>query len=134
MPSAIVIQAFGRPTMIKPDQRPRNLPQDFECSRKQAPNSDWNVTEQGAECRTIREGSADTNDRRDVGGLKPPGEIRDRFEIEGAVLVVDHMLVEARGSHDPRASARRELLEPGAKRPSRTGCHAKTSWRQADNA
>jgi hypothetical protein len=36
MPSAIVIRAFGLPTMIKLDQRPRNLPQDFECSYIQA--------------------------------------------------------------------------------------------------
>jgi hypothetical protein len=33
MLSAIVIQAFGPTTMIKTDQRPRNLPQDFEYSR-----------------------------------------------------------------------------------------------------
>jgi hypothetical protein len=32
MPSAIVIQVFGPPTMIKLDQWPRDVPQDFACS------------------------------------------------------------------------------------------------------
>ncbi len=67
----------------------------------------------------IREGFVDTHDWRDVGGLKPPGEIRDRFEVEGAVFVVDHAVVEAGGRDDPRHAARRRLsfaLEPGAKR------------------
>ena len=32
MPSAIVIRASGPPTIIKLDQRPRDLPQDLACS------------------------------------------------------------------------------------------------------
>ena len=58
----------------------------------------------------------DPHDRRDVGGLEPPGEIGDRLEVEGAVFVVDHAVVEAGGLDDPRHPARRELLEPGPER------------------
>ena len=64
----------------------------------------------------IGKGFVDPHDRRDVGGLKPSGEIRDRFEVEGAMFVVDHAVVEAGGLDDPRDAARRELLEPGPKR------------------
>ena len=64
----------------------------------------------------MREGFVDPHDRGDVGGLKPPRQIRDRFEVEGAMFVVDHAVVEAGGLDDPRDAARCELLEPGAKR------------------
>ena len=37
-------------------------------------------------------------------------------EVEGAVLVVVHAAVEARGLDDPRHAARGELLEPGPRR------------------
>src|SRR5260370_30853871 len=40
----------------------------------------------------------------------------DRLEVEGAVFVVDHAVVEAGGLDDPRHPARRELLEPGPQR------------------
>src|SRR6185312_4553241 len=53
----------------------------------------------------------DAHDRRDVGGLEPAGEIGDRLEVEGAVLLVDRDVVEARRLDDPRHAARRELLE-----------------------
>ena len=64
----------------------------------------------------MREGLVDPHDRRDVGGLEPAGEIGDRLEVEGAVLVVDRAVVEAGGLDDPRHAARRELLEPGPER------------------
>src|SRR3954451_21730275 len=63
-----------------------------------------------------REGFVDKHDRGDVGGLKPPAEIRDWLEVEGAMFVVDHGVVEARGLDDPRDATRRELLEPGSER------------------
>jgi hypothetical protein len=55
----------------------------------------------------MREGLVDPRDRRDVGGLKPAGEIRDRLEVKGAVFVVDHAVVEARGLDDPAPRATR---------------------------
>ena len=63
----------------------------------------------------VGEGFVDPHDRRDVGGLEPAGEIGDRLEVEGAVFVVDHAVIEAGGLDDPRHPARRELLEPGPK-------------------
>src|SRR5437867_4331667 len=53
---------------------------------------------------------------QDVGGREPPGEIRDRLEVEGAVFVVDYAVVEAGRLDDPRDPARCELLEPGPQR------------------
>ena len=50
------------------------------------------------------------------GRLEPAGEIGDRFEIERAVLQVDHAVVEAGRLDDPRDAARGELLEAGAER------------------
>src|SRR5262245_22824594 len=53
----------------------------------------------------IREGFVDPHDRRDVGGVKSPGEIRDRLDVGGAVFVVYHTVVEARGLDNPQAPA-----------------------------
>jgi len=61
----------------------------------------------------MRGGFVDPHDRRDVGGLEPPGEIGDRLEVEGTVFVVDRAVVEAGGFDDPRHPARGELLELG---------------------
>src|SRR5262249_50280735 len=64
----------------------------------------------------MREGLVDPHDRRDVGGLEPAGEIGDRLEVEGAMFVVEHAVVEAGSLDDPRAPARRDLLDPGPQR------------------
>src|SRR5262245_31611063 len=53
-------------------------------------------------------------DRRHAGRLEPAGEIGDRLEIEGAVLVVDCAVIEPGRLDDPRDAARGELLEAGS--------------------
>src|SRR5208282_5974207 len=53
--------------------------------------------------------------RGHVRGLKPPGEISDRFEVEGAMFMVDHAVIEAGGLDNPGDAARRELLKASAK-------------------
>jgi hypothetical protein len=60
----------------------------------------------------------DPHDWRHAGRLKPAGEIGDRLEIEGTVLVIDRAVIEAGCFHDPRDAARGELLEPGSERRS----------------
>ncbi len=62
------------------------------------------------------EGFVDPHDRRNVGALKPSRKIRDRFQIERAMLVVDHAVIETGGLDDPRHAAGGEFLKPGTKR------------------
>ena len=68
------------------------------------------------ERNVMNERFVDAHDRRDVRGREPPGEIGDRFQIERAVLHVDHAVIEAGGFDDVRNAARRELLQPGSER------------------
>src|SRR5258708_2760345 len=46
----------------------------------------------------------------------PYAETGVRLEVEGAVFVVDHAVVEAGGLDDPRPPARRDLFYPGPQR------------------
>ena len=62
----------------------------------------------------MRERLVEPHDGRDVRGLKPARQIRDRFHVERAVLVVDRAVIEAGRFDDPGNAARGELLEPGA--------------------
>src|SRR5438270_11957268 len=64
----------------------------------------------------MRERLVDPHDGRDVRGLEPARQIRDRLHVERAVLVVDRAVIEARRLDDPGDAARGELLEPGAER------------------
>src|SRR4051794_30780429 len=64
----------------------------------------------------MRERLVDPHDGRDVRGLKPARQIRDRFHVERAVLVVDRTVIEAGRLDDPGNAARGELLEPGTQR------------------
>ena len=64
----------------------------------------------------MHERFVDAHDRRHAGRLKPAGEIGDRLEIEGTVLVIDRAVVEARRLDDPRDAARGELLDAGSER------------------
>src|SRR6516165_11097369 len=64
----------------------------------------------------MREGLVEPNDGRDVRGLEPARQIRDRFHVERAVFVVDRAVIEAGRLDDPGNAARGELLEPGAQR------------------
>ena len=58
----------------------------------------------------------DAHDRRDVRSREPPGEIGYGFQVERAVLHVDHAVIEAGGFDDVRNASRRKLLEPGSER------------------
>src|SRR5438128_11395244 len=64
----------------------------------------------------MRERLVEPHDGRDVRGLKPARQIRDRFDVERAVLVVDRAVIEAGRLDDPGNAARGEFLEPGAQR------------------
>src|SRR5215831_8989290 len=64
----------------------------------------------------MRERLVYPNDRRDVRGLEPARQIRDRFHVERSVFVVDRAVIETGRLDDPGNAARGELLEPGAQR------------------
>src|SRR6185312_11164896 len=64
----------------------------------------------------MRERFMQPHDGRDVGGLEPARQFRDRFQVEGPVFVVDRAIIEASRLDNPGNAARRELLEPGAQR------------------
>ena len=54
----------------------------------------------------LPEGFAQADGRGHVNGLNPAGEIRDRFDVEGPVFMVDHAVVDAGDLNDPRDATR----------------------------
>jgi hypothetical protein len=53
----------------------------------------------------MREWLVDPHDRRDVRGLEPARQIRDRFHVKRPMFVVDRAVIEASLLYDPGNAA-----------------------------